>query len=256
MSYNFSNQQNDKVSVVKEMIMTPSRLYQSLLDRFGHLNWWPMDETYHKNNGTDPRFEIIVGAILTQNTAWSNVEKALENLKDHHMLDLKRTAQSDPNHLRELIRPSGFFNQKAERLTHISSHLSKNYHHDLDMFFQRPLEAIRRELLDLKGVGPETADSILLYAGNHPIFVVDAYTRRLCQRLPLNTEHTYEDIQQFFQQDLQQHYAKEQLIQVYNELHALIVILAKQYCKKKPLCTSCPLYKDCSYPKRSTSANP
>jgi endonuclease-3 related protein len=243
-------------TLVKHMSIKPSTLYQILLDRFGHLNWWPMDETYHKNKGTDPRFEIIVGAILTQNTAWSNVEKALENLKNHHMLDLTKIARGTTDQLRELIRPSGFFNQKAERLILVSSYLSRRYHDDLDLFFQRPLEDIRRELLDLKGIGPETADSILLYAGNHPIFVVDAYTRRLCKRLPLNTEETYEGIQRFFEQDLQQHFQGNQRTNVYNELHALIVILAKQYCKTKPLCSSCPLFKQCRYPKSSTSACP
>jgi endonuclease-3 related protein len=242
-------------TLVKHMSMTPSALYQILLERFGHLNWWPMDETYHRNKGTDPRFEIIVGAILTQNTAWSNVEKALENLKNHHMLDLAKIAQGTIDQLRELIRPSGFFNQKAERLILVSSYLSRRYHDDLDLFFQRPLEDIRRELLGLKGIGPETADSILLYAGNHPIFVVDAYTKRLCKRLPLKTEETYEEIQRFFEQDLQQHFHGNHLIDVYNELHALIVILAKQYCKTKPLCHSCPLFNQCRYPKDSTSVS-
>jgi endonuclease-3 related protein len=121
---------------------------------------------------------------------------------------------------------------------------------DLDKFFNRDIHIIRDELLSLNGIGPETADSIILYAGNMPIFIVDAYTKRLCQRLPLPTNISYDEIQEFFQMMLSKNYSKKEIIKVYNELHALIVIFAKTYCKKKPICDKCPLGKNCNYNKK------
>jgi len=227
------------------MKLTPYTLYKILLDTFGCQNWWPMDKDYHKRHGSDPRFEIIVGAILTQNTAWSNVEKALTNLKTNNLLEIKKISDSKIRSLQNMIKPSGFFNQKAERLKNIAAYMHSNYHDDLDIFFDRDLDDIRRELLSLNGIGPETADSILLYAGNLPIFVVDAYTKRICKRLPMETNISYDEIQQYFERELNKKYQKNELTQVYNELHALIVILAKNHCKKKPECSKCPLVKHC-----------
>lgn len=227
------------------MKLNPDVLYKTLLDRFGSLDWWPIDKNYHKKNNSDPRFEVIIGAILTQNTAWSNVEKALENLKAKNALGLNSILKTDIKKLQEMIRPSGFFNQKAERVRNIAEHLKNKYKGNIDIFFNRNLETIRKELLLLNGIGPETADSIIIYAGNLPIFVVDAYTKRLCKRLPLDTDISYDEIQNYFQCELEKSYSKDRLTQVYNELHALIVILAKTYCKKKPNCTNCPLDKLC-----------
>ena len=229
------------------MNQTPHMLYEILMKEFGGQNWWPMDQTYHKKNHSDPRFEVIVGAILTQNTAWSNVEKAIENLKSKNMLEIQKIAESNIEILKNLVRPSGFFNQKASRVKNLAQHLHQNYHDDLDEFFNNELHELRAELLSLKGIGPETADSILLYAGNLPIFVVDAYTKRICERLPLDTANSYNDIQHYFETDLEKAYPKKELIQIYNELHALIVVLAKSHCKKKPICYICPLQNHCIF---------
>lgn len=232
------------------MKLTPHILYKILLEEYGQQNWWPMDKEYHEKHGSDPRFEIIVGAILTQNTAWSNVEKALTNLKSKNMLDIKKISDIDTEILKELIKPSGFFNQKARRLKNLASHLHNKYHDDLDTFFDRNVYDIREELLSLNGIGRETADSILLYAGNLPIFVVDAYTKRICKRLPLKTDTSYDEIQHYFKEEISKKYSKKEITHVYNELHALIVVLAKNYCKKKPECDKCPLKKHCKFKKQ------
>ena len=231
------------------MTITPYKLYHLLQNEFGSLNWWPMDKMYHEKNGSDPRFEIIIGAILTQNTAWSNVEKALENLKSKKMLDVKNISEINNKDLRELVRPSGFFNQKASRLKEITNYLKNNYDGNLDNFFDKDLINIRDELLSLNGIGPETADSILLYAGNFPIFVVDAYTKRICERLPMDTNISYNEIQNYFENALSQKYSRKELPKIYNELHAMIVIFAKNYCKKKPDCNKCSLNNYCNFRK-------
>lgn len=230
-----------------KMKMNPSRLYDNLLKEFGNLNWWPVDKDYHKRNHSDPRYEIIVGAILTQNTAWSNVERALNNLKSCNTLDINNISTLKLNEIQELVRPSGFFNQKGKRLKDLTAYIVKNYDGNLDRFFNRSIAEIREELLSLNGIGPETADSIILYAGNLPIFVVDAYTKRVCERLCLDTSINYDDIQDYFEKELSNSYPKNELVQIYNELHALIVIFAKNYCKKKPNCKSCPLEKQCNF---------
>jgi len=232
------------------MNITPQKLYDILSKHFGKTNWWPTDYDYHKKTGSDPRFEVIVGAILTQNAAWSNVEKALENLKSERLLDVKKISKIEIGKLKEIIRSTGFFNQKAKRLKNISEYLENKYEGNLDKFLKRNLGKLREELLTLNGVGPETADSILLYAGNLPIFVVDAYTKRLCNRLQIDINPTYYDIQDYFQKDLLKKYKKSEISKIYNELHALIVILAKNYCKSRPDCSNCPLEKICIYKKQ------
>ena len=229
------------------MQLTPIQLYKILLKHFGKLNWWPMDRSYHEKNGSDPRFEVIVGAILTQNTAWSNVEKAIENLKLKNIVDIKKIREFDLKNLQELIRPSGFFNQKAKRLKEFASYLESNYNGNLNDFFNKNINDVREELLTINGIGHETADSIILYAGGMPIFVVDAYTKRLCERIPFNTKLTYDEIQNFFQKELSKACKKEELTDIYNELHAQIVNLGKNYCKKKPLCEKCPLKDYCNF---------
>jgi endonuclease-3 related protein len=227
------------------MRITPNLLFNKLMKKYGHQKWWPIDNYYHKKNGSDPRFEIIVGAILTQNTSWSNVEKTLENIKMKNLLDIKNIAKIDIITLKNLIKSSGFFNQKAKRIKNFALYLYKNFNNDLDLFFNRDLNDIRRDLLSLDGIGLETADSILLYAGNKPIFVVDAYTKRLCKRLSFNINISYNEIQQFFKEYICKKYSKSQITQIYNELHALIVIHAKNLCKIKPNCCDCPLKNYC-----------
>lgn len=230
------------------MSLTPGNIYELLLDHFGNQDWWPVDKDYHKENGSDPRFEIIIGAILTQNTAWGNVEKALENLKANNSLTVRKVVETDLENLKTMIQPSGFFNQKAQRLKILASHLHENYEDDLDKFFNRDLQEIRNELLSLNGIGPETADSILLYAGNHPIFVVDAYTKRICKRLPVEINgESYDEIQQYFEDELHGSFPRRDTAQLYKELHALLVEQAKNYCKKKPECNKCPLKNQCEF---------
>jgi endonuclease-3 related protein len=212
-------------------------IYRKLLSFFGEQKWWPYDKEYHKKHRTDYRFEIMIGAILTQNTNWKNVEKALENLKNACALEPKRIAKMGSKELQNFLKPSGFFKQKADRVKNFSKYIIENYP-NLDKFFQRPIFEIRKELLGIKGIGLETADSILLYAGEKPIFVVDAYTKRLCKRFGLNIEK-YEDLRKYFEKNL------PRSVKIYKEFHALIVELGKNYCKKRPFCEKCPLNSIC-----------
>jgi endonuclease-3 related protein len=233
------------------MKLTPDILYQILRKNFGDLEWWPVDEKYHKKHGSDPRFEVIIGAVLTQNTNWGNVKKALMNLKSHDMIDNTKISETDIKILGILMKPSGFFDQKASRLKNLAQYLQQKYQGNLDKFFHQKISELRRELLSLKGIGPETADSILLYAGGFPVFVVDAYTKRICERLPLYTGLSYDEIQHYFEKELTTKYSYKKITEVYKELHGLIVELAKQYCRKKPRCTNCPLYQYCIFAKQS-----
>jgi endonuclease-3 related protein len=230
------------------MTLTPNEVYTLLLSHFGNQEWWPIDKKYHLKNGSDPRFEIMIGAILTQNTAWTNVEKALKNLKKNKSLTVEKIVELPLEKLKILVQPSGFFNQKALRLKTLATYIYEKYESNLDAFFKRDLQQIRKELLLLQGIGPETADSMLLYAGNHPIFVVDAYTKRICKRIPFMIKNeSYEDIQQYFENNIYNEYSEQQTISLYKEIHALLVELAKNYCKTKPLCKKCPLEKKCTF---------
>ena len=231
-------------------MITPYLLYKILLNHFGNLNWWPKDIKYHKNTRSDPRFEVIVGAILTQNAAWTNVEKALKNLKSKKLLDIEKISKLDIKLLQKIVRPTGFFNQKAKRVKYISEYLESNYSANLDTFFNRDFNIIREELLHINGIGPETADSILLYAGDKPIFVVDAYTKRICKRLPIDVNPTYDFIQNYFQNDISKKFNKNEISKIYNKLHALIVNHGKNYCKSKPKCDNCPIKEKCMYNKQ------
>lgn len=204
-------------------------IYESLLTYFGKRYWWP----------AETRFEVIVGAILTQNTAWKNVEKAILNLKKNKMMDNKKIANMSIKKLEKLIQPSGFYKQKAKRLKKFCVYLEKNYESDLDSFFNRNTAEIRNELLSLSGIGNETADSILLYAGDKKKFVIDAYTMRMCGRLGIFNGKDYNEYQKFFESNLPKN------LELYKEFHALIVELGKNYCRKKPICDSCPLNAVC-----------
>jgi len=238
--------------------------YRALFQAWGPQNWWPARS----------RFEVIVGAYLTQNTAWTNVEKALANLRAAGLLSIKGIRQVPLAELEGLIRPSGYFRQKAQRLKTFVAFLDRQYAGSLTKMFARPTAELREELLRLNGVGAETADSILLYAGNHPVFVVDAYTRRILARHEiLPDDATYEDIRKLLETSLaplaepsansKQSSTRElasgfpdaphppsrmsaakrtALTQVYNEMHGLIVGVGKNYCKKsQPDCDGCPL---------------
>jgi len=205
-------------------------IYKKLSNYYGSLHWWPAESP----------FEVIVGAILTQNTNWNNVEKAITNLRQVDVLTLEAILQLDRETLEQLIHPSGFFRQKAERLQLFCQHIKDHHNGNLDHLFQQPLESVRSELLQLKGIGPETADSILLYAGHLPSFVVDTYTCRLFGRLGiLKGDEKYDEVRELFMTNLPQENS------LYNEYHALIVHHCKKFCRKKPSCCGCPCEDSC-----------
>jgi endonuclease III related protein len=200
--------------------------YRAMRARFGHRNWWPADSP----------FEVCVGAVLTQNTAWKNVVKAIDNLKAERALDPLRIYEMDRSQLAELIRPCGYYNVKAARLRNVVSHLVEKHAGDLDALFLPPVEALREELLSINGVGKETADSIILYAAYKPVFVVDAYTRRVLERHGLMPERSdYDSIQAFFHANL------ECSVELFNDFHAQLVAVGHAFCKRTPLCDQCPL---------------
>jgi len=203
-------------------------IYQLLFDRFGPQHWWP----------GDTQFEIITGAILTQNTNWANVEKALTNLKSADRLSPNKLYDLDLLQLAELIRPAGYYNIKAKRLKSFVSWLFDNYDGKLSNLESLNTHQLRSELLAIKGIGRETADSILLYAFDRPIFVVDAYTARIVVRHGLiEPGADYEQLRELFQSNLPED------IQLFNEYHALLVRLGKEFCKPKAQCPGCPLEK-------------
>ncbi len=241
--------------------------YQALATAWGPQHWWPAQS----------RFEVIAGAYLTQNTAWTNVERAMANLRRERVLSVSGLRGIPIGELEAFIRPAGYFRQKAQRWKTFVAYLDLAYRGSLDRMFAQPTQKLREELLALNGVGPETADSILLYAGNHPVFVVDAYTRRILGRhaiLPLMAP--YEQIRNLFERALSEietglvpHSSAQRkdvgvldcvangaahrpsrmslsrrtsLVQTFNEMHALIVGVGKNHCfNKKPDCDGCPL---------------
>ncbi len=211
----------------KEEKNTFWEIYGKLYAFYGPQHWWPAKS----------RFEVIVGAILTQSTSWSNVEKAIANLRKGRMLTPEKILKADIGKLAKSIRSSGYFNQKAKRLKNFTAFLLKHYNGSLDRMFKTGTSQLRKMLLEVSGIGEETADSILLYAGNKPVFVVDAYTRRIFTRHGMIAEKdTYAQIQKKFTANLN---CDEKL---FNEYHALIVALGKNIClKKDPLCRNCPL---------------
>ena len=201
-------------------------IYHALLERFGPQHWWP----------GETEFEMMVGAVLTQNTNWGNVEKALTNLKNAGLLTADKIDKLPPQRLAELVKPAGYFNIKAKRLKNLIHWLCATYDGNLDNLRPLSVDRLREELLSINGVGRETADSIILYALKKPTFVVDAYTHRILSRHHLiDREAGYEDIKEFCQSHLPED------VQLYNEFHALIVKLGKTYCKTRPQCPGCPL---------------
>ena len=202
------------------------KAYDILLNHFGPQSWWPGDSP----------FEIIVGAILTQNTAWTNVEKAIENLRNDDALSPEAVRNLSTDELAELIRPAGYFRLKAKRLKNFVSFLYEKYDGSIQRMSMVDLFAMREQLLSVNGIGPETADSILLYAIEQPTFVVDAYTARVTKRHEwIDAEADYYDIKDFFESNL------ETNVDRFNEYHALIVQVGKTYCRTKPDCELCPL---------------
>ncbi len=202
------------------------QIYHKLYRAYGPRHWWP---------GETP-FEVMVGAILTQNTSWKNVEKAIKNLRERGVLNIEGIRKLSRPELAALIRPSGFFRIKAERLKTFVDFLAREYGGDLKEMKREKLEVLRPKLLQIRGIGPETADSILLYGLNKAIFVVDAYTKRILSRHGVISEKaSYEEVQRCFMDHLPR---GEKL---FNEYHALLVHLAKTACKKNEECETCPL---------------
>lgn len=203
-----------------------AEIYKLLFEAFGPQHWWP---------GETP-FEVAVGAILTQNTSWANVKKAIENLKRADCLSAEKINELEHQELALLIRPAGYFNVKAKRLKNFIGWLCENYEGDLANFEGIPTYQLREELLGINGIGRETADSILLYALDREIFVVDAYTARIGIRHGLiDSDADYEQLRDMFESSL------EPDVQLYNEFHALLVRLGNEFCKPKPRCEKCPL---------------
>jgi endonuclease-3 related protein len=205
------------------------RLYDALLSRFGPQRWWP--------GQTD--FEVAVGAILTQHTAWVNVERAIAALKARNLLAPERLRDLPEQRLARLIRSSGTFNMKARRLRAFVQFLWDRYGGVVSRMAPVPLEALRRELRSVRGIGPETADAILLYAVGRPVFVVDAYTRRVLARHSLVPPGiSYEPFRAF----LERHLPRDPAL--FNEYHALLLAVGKTYCRSRPRCEECPLRFD------------
>jgi len=202
-------------------------IYRRLYRSFGPQHWWPGDTP----------FEIAVGAILTQNTNWGNVEKAIENLKSGKALNAKSIHNMKKERLASYIKPAGYFNVKAKRLKAFISFLVNEYHGSLEKMKQEDMQTLRLRLLKIHGIGPETADSILLYALEKPVFVIDAYTKRILSRHGLmEYDKSYEEFQEIFHSSLKKD------VKFFNEYHALLVRLGKTYCKlKNPMCEKCPL---------------
>ena len=201
--------------------------YKKLHSHFGPQHWWPAETP----------FEVMVGAILTQNTNWLNVEKAIKNIKNARVLSASKLYALPPKKLSSLIRPAGYYNVKAKRLRSFLEYFLREYKGDCKKMSARETGILRGQLLSVNGIGPETADSILLYALGKPAFVVDAYTKRILSRHTLSkTDDPYDAVQKIFYKHLNPDAA------LYNEYHALLVKLAKEYClKNKPKCQICPL---------------
>ena len=227
-------------------------IYDKLFELYGTQGWWPVTPSCCTDNFNKPiygvktrtdkqRFEVILGAILTQNTSWKNVEKAIENLNKVNLIDADKILKIRLNKLSNLIRPSGYYNQKAERLKIIAKFIKDN---SFDKLKKIETNELRKKLLSLKGIGPETADSILLYALGRPIFVIDAYTKRIFERLGYKLKD-YDEFQQLFMDNLPRD------AKIFNECHALLVEFAKKYCRKTPICEECPLKNICNKKQKS-----
>jgi endonuclease-3 related protein len=208
-------------------------IYDQLYNTFGPRYWWPAES----------RLEIIIGAVLTQGVSWRNVEKAIGNLKNTGNMDFNALLQMNDDVMSGLLHPAGYHRQKTRKLKTLLGWIDKRFEGDIDAMFNGPTAELRRELLNLWGIGPETADSILLYAGGHPVFVVDAYTQRIFSRMGLVEEELdYQALQNYFQENLPPQ------AELYNEYHALLVTLGANFCRKRgPRCGGCPVASGCRY---------
>ncbi|NPB06696.1 MAG: endonuclease III domain-containing protein [Aquificae bacterium] len=211
------------------------RLFELLLNRYGPQRWWPVDLNYHREHGTDPREEVVIGAVLTQNASWRNAEKALNNLKKLKALSFKGIRELPYGELLEAVRPAGSYRRKAGYLKELTGRFGSA---------EELSRLSRGELLKLKGFGKETADAVLLYAFNRPYFVVDAYAKRLLKRL-YGLEGSYDEIQRLFHESLPRD------AELFKEYHALIDEHGKRHCRKRPRCEGCPLERLCGFKDQS-----
>jgi len=208
------------------MSVSLEEIYDRLFAAYGPQHWWPGDTP----------FEVMIGAVLVQNTAWQNVRKAIDNLRRHDLMEPHGLFAVSAEELEELIRPAGYFRLKARRLRNLLALLVQRYDGSLPAMFRTPLAELRRELLEINGIGPETADSILLYAGGMPTFVVDTYTHRVLARHGrIGFDVDYYQLKDHFESGLPED------VRLYNEYHALLVRVGKEHCRKRPLCRGCPL---------------
>ncbi len=205
---------------------TLMEIYDLLFSAFGPQDWWP----------AETELEMMVGAILTQNTSWNNVEKAIQNLRERDLLSITKLSQTPASTLTGYIRPAGYYNVKVRRLKNLLKLIEDKYNGDTKGLFSLDTDTIRKELLSVKGIGMETADSIVLYGAGRPLFVVDAYTHRILTRHELIDEEAgYHDLQAFFMDNLPPD------VELFKEFHALIVKTGKDFCRRDPLCSPCPL---------------
>jgi endonuclease III related protein len=218
--------------------------FETLSRSLGPMRWWPAKTP----------FEVIIGAILTQNTSWSNVERAIANLRRADVMTVHAMERISTPRLAQLIRPSGYFRQKAKKLKAFTRFLRRDFGGSLARMFRTPTAVLRERLLEVHGIGPETADSILLYAGGHPTFVVDAYTHRILARHGLSDgKPEYEKVRALFERNLPAD------VKLYNEFHALLVNVGKNWCRpREPRCQECPLgpYIPASLASRIAAAGP
>ncbi|MBI1935687.1 endonuclease III domain-containing protein [Candidatus Woesearchaeota archaeon] len=230
-------------------------IYTNLFSSFGPQLWWPvtpqgkLQPDYSGGPKNEKQqLEVCFGAILTQNTNWKNVEKAIVELNKNNLINIDKISKIKKQKLAEIIKSSGYHNQKAMKLKNFCDFLLKRYNGNLKELFCLDILELRKELLSVNGIGPETADSIILYSAKKPIFVVDAYTKRIFQRLGFK-EQSYGGLQQLFMKSL------ENSEKLFNEYHALLVELGKNVCRKQPLCYKCPLKGCCSHYKKEALNN-
>lgn len=235
--------------------MQPIEIFKKMLSHYGHQLWWPVTEkggltpSYKKRGSLteSQKFEICAGAILAQNTGWKNAMKALESLNKAKMLSCKKIAGAKQAVVANLIKPSGYYNQKAKKLISFARYTKKNYGCIVSKMLEKPLLPLREELLSLHGIGNETADDIILYAAGKPSFVVDAYTMHFFERFFGQTKTDYVEVKAFFESRLPKDAA------LFNEFHALLVEHGKRHCRKKPLCTDCFLKAHCLFAKKANT---
>ena len=221
-------------------------IYKILSKEFGKQNWWPvtpdggLKPVYRppKRLTSSQKWEIVTGAILTQNTSWKNVEKAMINLNKRSFF--QNPYKFSPSEIKKMIRPSGFYNQKSKYLNNFIRYVKINYRKNLSALLSKNTSVLRNELLKINGIGAETADSIILYAAQKPTFVIDAYTLRILNRLGVTASGDYARVKTCMEENL------PESVKVYSEFHALFVVLGKDFCKKKnPNCPACPLNHMC-----------